>query len=180
MAFGRFDEQVKRNSSMMALIKQITIKAIFVWTVLASLAASAEAQSPSLQSKDGKFLGSLNANPYDPNSVNNPFGRYGSPFSQDSLKNPFGNLGSLSSPASPTNPYASDPPQVRSNDGQYLGDYSNRPYDPNSTGNPFGRFGSPFSPDSINNPFGRYGSPFSPEGATNPFGQGQQPRGQMR
>jgi len=32
---------------------------------------------PRLYSADGKYLGNLNDNPYDPNSVSNPYGRYG-------------------------------------------------------------------------------------------------------
>jgi hypothetical protein len=32
----------------------------------------------------------LSANPYDPDSTGNQFGRYGSPFSPDSMNNEFG------------------------------------------------------------------------------------------
>ena len=53
--------------------------------------------------------------------------------------------------------------------GQYLGDLSANQFAPNSTGNPFGKFGSQFSQDSINNPFGPYGSPFSDKSANNPY-----------
>ena len=35
-------------------------------------------------------LGNLSANPYDPESTSNRFGRYGSPFSPDSLNNQYG------------------------------------------------------------------------------------------
>ncbi len=42
-------------------------------------------------------------------------------------------------------------------------------YDPNSTSNVYGRWGSPYSPDSINNRYGKYGSPYSPYSATNPY-----------
>jgi hypothetical protein len=38
----------------------------------------------------GQFRGNLNNNPFDPNSLANPYGRYGSPFSPDSLNNPYG------------------------------------------------------------------------------------------
>ena len=37
----------------------------------------------------------------------------------------------------------------------YHGKLSTNPYDPDSTSNPYGRYGSPFSPDSIKNPYGR-------------------------
>jgi len=49
-------------------------------------------------------LGALSANPYDPESTSNLYGRYGSPFSPDSIKNPYG-AGNPYSPSSPTNPY---------------------------------------------------------------------------
>ena len=45
------------------------------------------------------------------------------------------------------------------------------PYDPDSTSNPYGRYGSPFSPDWIHNPFGA-GNPYSPSSPTNPYGRG--------
>jgi hypothetical protein len=66
---------------------------------------------------------------------------------------------------------AQNSPMLFSNDGQarYLGNLSANQFDPNSTSNPFGQYGSPFSPTSINNPFGQYGSPFSPFSANNPF-----------
>lgn len=52
-----------------------------------------------------------------------------------------------------------------------LGTLSANPYDPGSTSNPFGRYGSPFSPESLNNPYGA-GSPFRSDSPTNPYGQG--------
>ena len=53
--------------------------------------------------------------------------------------------------------------------GKYLGNLSANQFDPDSTSNAFGRYGSPFSPDSIRNEFGRYGSPYSNESANNPY-----------
>jgi hypothetical protein len=61
--------------------------------------------SPRLFDSQGGYHGNLNANPYDPNSVANPFGRYGSPYSSDSINNPYGQHGSPYSPQSPNNPY---------------------------------------------------------------------------
>jgi len=43
--------------------------------------------------------------------------------------------------------------------GGYHGNLSTNPYDPNSTSNPYGRYGSPYSPDSLNNPCGA-GNPY--------------------
>lgn len=52
-----------------------------------------------------------------------------------------------------------------------LGKLSANPFDPDSTSNPYGRYGSPLSPDSLNNPYGA-GSPFRPDSPKNPYGQG--------
>jgi len=50
------------------------------------------------------YRGQLGGNPYDPNSISNPYGRYGNPYSPDSIKNPYG-AGNPYSPTSPNNPY---------------------------------------------------------------------------
>jgi hypothetical protein len=44
-----------------------------------------------------------------------------------------------------------------------IGKLSENPYNPDSTSNPYGEYGSEYSPDSVNNPYGRYGSRFSNE-----------------
>jgi len=62
------------------------------------------ATSPKLYDSHGNFRGNLNANPYDRDSVANPYGRYGSPYSGDSIKNPYG-AGSPYRQDSPYNPY---------------------------------------------------------------------------
>jgi hypothetical protein len=59
---------------------------------------------PRLYDQQENYRSKLSANPYDPDSTSNPYGRYGSPFSPDSINNPFG-AGSLYSLSSPTNPY---------------------------------------------------------------------------
>jgi len=48
----------------------------------------------------GKYLGNLNDNEFDPNSVANEFGRYGNEFSPDSINNDFGKYGNEFSPDS--------------------------------------------------------------------------------
>ncbi len=80
------------------------------FTLVVSSAASA--QTPYLVSPDGQYLGELSANPYDPNSVANPYGRYGSQFSPDSVNNPYGRYGSQFSNQSANNPYATNPPLI--------------------------------------------------------------------
>jgi hypothetical protein len=62
--------------------------------------------------QDGQYLGRLNANPYDPESVANPYGRYGSEHSANSINNPYGRYGSEYSSQSARNPYSTTPPVV--------------------------------------------------------------------
>jgi hypothetical protein len=62
--------------------------------------------SPQLYDSQGQFRGNVNSNRYDPNSVANPYGRYGSQYSPDSINNPYG-AGSKYAPDSPANPYGS-------------------------------------------------------------------------
>ena len=93
-------------------MKNLVISLLFV-------AFSASAQSPYLVSPDGKYLGNLNSNKYDPNSVSNPYGRYGSKYSPDSINNPYGQYGSKYSNQSPNNPYATQSPKIISPDYRY-------------------------------------------------------------
>jgi hypothetical protein len=60
-------------------------------------------------------------------------------------------------------------------DGKYLGKLGGSQYDPDSTSNPYGRYGSKYSADSINNPYGKYGSEYSNESPNNPYAT-EQPR----
>lgn len=63
-----------------------------------------------------------------------------------------------------------DPPHlVDGKTGKYLGDLSGNRYDPDSTSNPYGRYGSKYSADSINNPYGQYGSKYSNDSPNNPY-----------
>ncbi len=59
---------------------------------------------------NGVFLGRLSANPYDPDSILNPYVRYGSQYSPTSINDPYSQYGSPYSPISPNNPYATQAP----------------------------------------------------------------------
>ena len=115
-------------------------------------------------------LGNLSANPFALDSTANPFGR-GSPFAPNGVNNPFSPYGSRFSNHSAANPFASDPPKLYDQEGNYRGKLGGNPYDPDSTSNRFGRYGSPFSPDSLNNPYGA-GNPLRYDSPTNPYGRG--------
>jgi len=69
------------------------------------MVGTAFADGPRIYSADGKYLGTMNANQYDPESVSNPYGQYGNPYSADSINNPYGRYGSPYSPDSVNNPY---------------------------------------------------------------------------
>ncbi len=127
-------------------------------------------------SASAKDLGELSANPYQQNSTANPYGA-GSAFALNGINNPFSPYGSSFSNQSATNPFATDAPRLYDQQGNYRGKLSANPYDPDSTSNPYGRYGSPFSPDSINNPYGA-GSPYRSDSPTNPYGRGLKSEGQ--
>jgi len=103
-----------------------------------------------LYSQD-KFLGNYNNNPYDPDSVANPYGRYGNPYSADSINNPYGPYGNPYSDKSATNPYASEPPKLYDRYGNFKGNVTNDPLDLNSINNP----NSIYHKDKLN-PYGEY------------------------
>jgi hypothetical protein len=83
-------------------------KLILSFGILATISSSTFAD---------KYLGDLDKNPYNPNSVSNPYGRYGSEYSTDSINNKYGQYGSEYSPKSANNPYATEPPKIIEHDG---------------------------------------------------------------
>lgn len=92
-------------------------KTAILLAALTITASSAQADPPQLYDrKTGKYLGNLSANPYDENSVSNPYGKYGSEYSADSIKNPYGKYGSEYSDDSANNPYATNAPAIYSPD----------------------------------------------------------------
>ena len=116
-----------------------------------------------------QYLGRLSSNPYDPQSVSNPYGTYGSQYSPTSINNPYGAYGSAYSPLSVNDPYTMNAPRLYSSDGTYLGKLSSNRNDPDSVSNPYGRYGSPYSGASINNSFSPYGSAYSNMSPRNPY-----------
>jgi hypothetical protein len=80
------------------------MKTLVAVLLVLSLSTPALAQYR-LHARDGTYLGNVTNNPYDPNSINNPYGRYGSPYSPDSIHNEYGRYGSRYSSQSPDNIY---------------------------------------------------------------------------
>lgn len=66
------------------------------------------AESPQIYSAGGKYLGNLNTNQYNPNSVANPYGQYGNPYG-NTINNQFGTYGNPYSPQSVTNQWVTSP-----------------------------------------------------------------------
>lgn len=117
-----------------------------------------------------EYLGRLSANPYHRDSTANRFGA-GNPHQTNSINNPYGPYGSKYSNRSVNNPYATNAPKLYDDEGNYRGRLSANKYDPESISNPYGRYGSRYSQDSINNPFGA-GSRFKSDSPSNPYGKG--------
>lgn len=78
---------------------------LIITLVLWSSVAAAQTGPPQIYAPDGTYLGNLSSNRFDPNSVSNPFGVYGSPYG-NTINNPYSPYGSPFSPLSPNNPYA--------------------------------------------------------------------------
>lgn len=76
----------------------VALAAVVLATPAAAVDFRTGANSPKIYAPDGTYLGNLNQNQFDPNSISNEFGRYGSKFSPDSVNNEFGKYG---------NPYSS-------------------------------------------------------------------------
>jgi hypothetical protein len=71
--------------------------------------------------KQDVYLGCLNCDADEPESVFNEFGSYGSPYSPYSLWNPQAEYGSVGSPMCPLNPRATNPPVVKDQYGKFHG-----------------------------------------------------------
>jgi hypothetical protein len=73
--------------------------------ILAFVPPASLANPPVLVAADGTFLGVASANPFDLDSISNPFGLYGSEYSATSINNPYSLYGSEFSTESTTNPF---------------------------------------------------------------------------
>jgi hypothetical protein len=99
-----------RGDKQGGCVMRVIVALLFLLSGISIAAAQLDrygdgSDSPKIYSSDGKFLGNLNANPYDPDSVANPYGQYGSRYSPDSINNPYGEYGSRYSPSGARNPY---------------------------------------------------------------------------
>ena len=68
-----------------------------------------------------EYLGCLNCNNYDKNSIWNEYGTYGSSYNSKSIWNEYGTYGSEYNANSPWNSYGSNPPVIVDKDGEFYG-----------------------------------------------------------
>ena len=100
-----------------------------VSSALGAAAAGATAATPSYQQKtmlfggpDHKiYLGCLSCSEYSTESVFNKYGTFGSRYSSTSIWNHYSDYGSAYSSFGACNPYASDPPVIVDQDGNFYG-----------------------------------------------------------
>lgn len=79
-------------------------------------------------SKHDVYLGKLNADKYDSESIWNSYGTYGSKYSSNSIWNSYGTYGSEYSSYSPFNAYAQYPPVIVDNSGNFYGYFTVNQY----------------------------------------------------
>jgi len=79
-------------------------------------------------SNQDQYLGCLNCDTFDKDSIWNSFGDYGNILSSKSIWNVNGNYGSTYSTYSPWSSYASYPPAIVDQDGQFYGYLTLNPY----------------------------------------------------
>jgi hypothetical protein len=76
------------------------------------------------------YLGCLSCSAYDSDAVLNTYGDHGSHYSDESIFDPYGDFGGHYSSNSPCNSYASDPPVVVDEEGNYYGELTVNDYRP--------------------------------------------------
>ena len=94
------------------ILVRIAVNILILGTILVLVSAESDASPEIYDPTTGKYLGNLNSNQYDPDSVNNSYGRYGNRYSPESINNEYGQYGSKYSPDSPNNPYNTNPPII--------------------------------------------------------------------
>jgi len=103
--------------------KKILIKALS--TVLVVITSSVATYCQTLHLYGGnnhdEYLGCLNCDKFDVNSIWNQFGTYGNRFATNSIWNKFGTYGNKFNNESPWNKFGTKPPVVVDKDGNFYG-----------------------------------------------------------
>lgn len=102
-------------------MKRIALAAV----LLAVLLAFADAQGQKIMLFGGPnhstYLGCFSCSEYASDSIFNEYGTYGSPYSSTSIYNSYSQYGSPYSNYSPCNEYATDPPVLVDDSGDFYG-----------------------------------------------------------
>lgn len=83
------------------------MKRVMMFLICLSTPASAQIVDtgpPQIFTPEGKYLGDMDGNQYNRNSINNEYGPYGNPYG-NTVKNPYSKYGSEYSPQSPNFEY---------------------------------------------------------------------------
>jgi hypothetical protein len=74
------------------------------------------------------YLGCLNCNSYDQNSIWNEYGKYGNSYNSNCIWNEYGTYGNEYNSYSPWNSYSNDPPVVVDIEGNFYGYFTVNEY----------------------------------------------------
>jgi len=85
---------------------------LLTMVVRAFLPSNPRLMGAAIVADNDTFLGVISRDEDDPDSITNPYGRFGSPWSPYSIWNPDTRYGSVDGKGSPWNPYATKPPKV--------------------------------------------------------------------
>ena len=105
-------------------------KAILASLLFLTLATTSYSQTLHLyggQNHD-EYLGCLNCNSYDKNSIWNEYGTYGNSYNSKSIWNEYGTYGNEYNSNSPWNAYGSNPPVVVDKEGNFYGYFTVNEY----------------------------------------------------
>ena len=80
-----------------------------------------------------QYLGCISCSEYETDSITNEYGKYGSRYATNSIWNVYGTFGSQYSQYSWRNPYATNPPVIVDQDGDFYGHFTVNEYFVNRT-----------------------------------------------
>jgi hypothetical protein len=79
-----------RSAFVAAFVLAVSSVTAFACVPLEEICDQQTNGQPYITDQYGRYHGTVNDNQFDPNSIANPFGKYGSQFSPDSINNQFG------------------------------------------------------------------------------------------
>ena len=94
---------------------------LLVLLAVCSLSVNAQALHLMGGSDGADYMGCLNCDSYDSNSIWNEYGTYGNSYNPKSIWNEYGTYGNEYNSYSPWNAYSSNPPGIYDSDGGFYG-----------------------------------------------------------